>query len=92
MFPDVASVQNRCTRSSARLSWNKTFNGAHIDEELIVVYEYTGGLGTNRTVQTRASSRRSLVGDNVTGGVNDMEFDDILKVKPRLFDYNGTGS
>ncbi|NML99001.1 hypothetical protein HHL24_13715 [Paraburkholderia sp. RP-4-7] len=63
-----------------------------MNEEITVVYEYTGGFGTYRTIQTRAANQLPLVGDNVTMVVDEMGFDGILKVRSRLFDYDKTGS
>ena len=66
--------------------------GAHMDEKVTYVYEYTGGFGTYRTTGTRAAHQLPLVGDNVTMKVDGLGFDGVLKVKSRLFDYDKSGA
>jgi hypothetical protein len=63
-----------------------------MDEKVTFVYEYTGGFGTYRTSGKRLVSHLPVVGDNVVMKVNELGFDDIFKVKSRLFEYDKAGA
>jgi len=63
-----------------------------MDEKVTYVYEYTGGFGTYRTSGKRFVCHLPLVGDNVVMKVEELGFDDVFKVKSRLFEYDKAGT
>lgn len=63
-----------------------------MDEKVTYVYEYTGGFGMYRTTGKRFAYHLPLVGDNVIMKVDELGFDDVFKVKSRLFEYDKDGS
>jgi hypothetical protein len=63
-----------------------------MDEKVTYVYEYTGGFGTYRTAGKSFVYQLPLVGDSVIMKVDELGFDDVFKVKSRLFEYDTAGS